>query len=94
MACVPTANAVVLKVACPALFSVAVPSTVVMSLKVTVPVGFPLPGALACTVAVNVTACPTTAGFTLEVTPVVVASFWTTSLYPGVALARKLPSPP
>src|SRR5439155_1330669 len=42
------------------------------SLKVTVPVGVPAPGLFAATVAVKVTGCPNTDGWTEEVSPVVV----------------------
>ena len=44
-----------------------------VALKVTLPVGVPDPGALALTVAVNVTACPKTDGLTDVLTVVVVA---------------------
>ena len=44
MAWVATARAKVVKVALPAALSVPVPSTVVMSLKMTVPVAAPAPG--------------------------------------------------
>jgi len=44
------------------------PITVAPSLNVTVPLGVPLPGAAAITVAVNVTACPKTDGLPLVVT--------------------------
>ena len=49
------------------LTSVAVPSTVAPSLNVTVPVGTPVGGATAVTVAVNVTACPVVEGLGVEV---------------------------
>jgi len=49
--CVPTASALVVKVATPP-ESVPVPMAVPLSRKVTVPVGVPLPGATAVTVAV------------------------------------------
>ena len=57
----------------PELSSVSVPSTVVPSLKVTVPVGGPGEEA-GVTVAVKVTACPCTDGFCDDVTVVVVFS--------------------
>jgi hypothetical protein len=48
------------------------------SLKMTVPLGVPPPGATTDTVAVYVTACPTTDGFVAELTEVVVATdAWT-----------------
>ena len=53
-----TARAEVMKVAFPLVLSVAVPSVTSPSLKVTVPEGLPLPGAVTPTVAVNVTAWP------------------------------------
>ncbi len=66
VACVPTASDEVLNVACPDPLTVPVPSVVVPSLKVTVPVG---PG-LGLTIAVNVTACPNTDGLPDDVTDV------------------------
>src|SRR5437016_13823471 len=56
----------------PALSRVPVPRMVEPSLKVTAPVGVPAPGLFAITVAVNVTGCPNTDGWTEEVRPVVV----------------------
>ncbi len=53
----PTDTAVALKLALPP-ESVPVPRAVEPSRKVTDPVGVPLPGAAAATVAVKVTACP------------------------------------
>ena len=53
---------------------VLVPKVVVPSLNVTVPVGVPDPGALAVTVAVNVTVWPNTDGLTDDTTVVAVAS--------------------
>ena len=58
------------KVATPPL-NVPVPSVVPPSLKVTLPVGVPLPGAAAVTVAVKVTDWPKTEGFADDVTAVV-----------------------
>src|SRR2546428_6233474 len=54
-----------------------VASAVVPSLKVTVPVGVPLPGATALTVAVNVTELLTTEGLSDEVTVFVVLALAT-----------------
>ena len=51
----PTARVEVVKVAWPLPSRVPVPSVAVPFLKVTVPVGTPLPGAVAVTAAVNVT---------------------------------------
>ena len=59
----PAVNAVV-RVACPAGLSSAVPSTVAPSRKVTEPVGIATPGATTVTVAVKVTGWPVTVGFT------------------------------
>ena len=53
--CVPTDRLLVLKVATPEEFSVPVPIELLPSRKLTVPVGVPLPGETAATVAVNVT---------------------------------------
>src|SRR3989442_2160774 len=61
-ACFPTASVEVPNEALP-LTSVTVASTVAPSLKVTVPVGTPVPGATGLTTAVNVTAWPITEGF-------------------------------
>jgi hypothetical protein len=55
MECEPTVRDDVTYVAWPAPLSEPVPKVVVLSLKVTVPVGVPEPGAVAVTVAVNVT---------------------------------------
>ena len=66
----------------------------VPSPTLTVPVGVPVPGALAETVAVNVTACPTLAGSAEEVTVVVVGSLLTVWLSAVEELPLKLVSPP
>ena len=62
-------------------------------LKVTVPVGIPLPGELAATVAVNVTGWPKAEGLAEELKVVVEASAFT--VWPRVveALPLKLVSP-
>ena len=73
----PMAREEIAKVAAPPL-SVPVPSVVLPSLKVTLPVGVPLPGATAVTVAVNVTDCPKTEGLAEEVTAVVELPWLTT----------------
>lgn len=85
--CAPTESALVVSVAWRAALSVAVPSEVVPSRKVTVPVGVPLPGATTFTVAVKVTACPTVAGFTDDATVVVVPCFVTIRLNVVVRLS-------
>jgi hypothetical protein len=69
--CPPAVKVDVANVATPEEFNVPVPSAVVPSLNVTVPVGVEVP--VGVTVAVNVTAVPEFAGFELEVTVVVVA---------------------
>lgn len=70
--CVPTVSDEVLKVATPLPFKdTAVPRLLPLSLNCTVPDGVP---ALAVTVAVNVTDCPKSDGFTDELTVVVVAA--------------------
>jgi hypothetical protein len=70
-----------------------VPSGVVPSWKVTVPVGVPAPGALAVTVAVNVTAWPNTEGLAEAVTIVLVPSALTVWVSVADVLALKLPLP-
>src|SRR5439155_1301539 len=70
--CAATARELVASVAWRAAFSAPAPSDVAPSKNVTVPVGVALPEATAFTVAVNVTACPTTAGFADDATVVVV----------------------
>ncbi len=70
--CGPTASVLVVNIAWPELFRVPVPRVLEPSLKVTVPVGVPAPGLFAATVAVKVTGCPNTDGWTEEVSPVVV----------------------
>ena len=74
--------------------SVLLPRVVEPSLKVTVPVGVPLPGAPAETVAVKVTDWPKTEGFADDATEVVVASLVTVSVRTDDALPVKLLSPP
>jgi len=61
--------------------------------KRTVPVGVPPPGAVAATVAVNVTPCATTDGFTDDDNVVVVAAAFTVCAAPAEALVRKFASP-
>jgi hypothetical protein len=60
---------------------------------VTVPVGVPAPGAAALTVAVNVTACPTSDWFRELVTAMIVSDLSTNSAA-DAALAVKFRSPP
>lgn len=70
------------------------PRVVAPSLKVTVPVGVPLPGEFALTVAVKVTDWPETDGFAEDVTDVVVSSVLTVCVKAELVLVLKLPSPP
>jgi hypothetical protein len=72
IACEPAASVLVVNVAWPEAFSVPVPRVLGPSLKVTVPVGVPAPALFAVTVAVNVTGCPNTDGWSEEVRPVLV----------------------
>ena len=75
----PTASVLVEKVAVNGAVadSVPLPMTVVPSRKFTVPVGVPAPGAVTVTVAVNVTLCPKTDGFTDDVRLVLVPALLT-----------------
>ena len=75
------------------LVSVPVPNTVAPFLNVTVPVGVPLPGATAATVAVNVTDWSNTEGLCDEITLVELAALLTVWESAGEALARKVPLP-
>src|SRR5574340_523139 len=93
MACEPTPSDEVVRVVHPSVFSVPVPRTAAPSLKVTVPVGVPAPGP-ALTVAVNVTGCPKSAGFSDDATavvdgPAVIVCVSTLEVLPPI-----LPSPP
>ena len=72
--CAATANEEAVNVADPEELSESVPSVVVPSRKVTVPVGTPEPEE-GLTVAVNVTACPKTEGLADEATATEVACF-------------------
>jgi hypothetical protein len=76
----PGERAVVDNVATPLAFSVTgpVPRVVVPSRKVTVPVGVPVAGATAVTVAVKVTDWPSDDGFKLEVSPTAALPWLTT----------------
>ena len=68
-------------------------SVLVPSLKVTVPVGTAVPGALATTVAVKVTAWPCFDGLSEEVTELVVESLFTVWGRADEALVLKLELP-
>ncbi len=89
---IPVARDELENVACPA-ESVIVPIVVVPSLNVTVPEGVPAPGAVAVTVAVNVTDWPKVEGFTLDKTVVCVPALFTVSAYAGDALLLSFRSP-
>jgi hypothetical protein len=78
MAWLPWARALVLNVAAPLLI-VPVPSVVLPSRNVTVPVGVVLPLVL-LTAAVNVTLCPNTEGFTELLTVVLVLALVTVNV--------------
>jgi hypothetical protein len=81
MECVPTASAVVaVAVATPEPFSVPVLNVAVPSLKVTVPVGIPMLGEFAVTVAEKVTEFPDSDGFSEEVTTLVVGAVLTVTV--------------
>jgi hypothetical protein len=89
-----TLKPLVVKVAEPEL-NVPVPRVVAPSLKVTVPEGVPLPGAVAVTVAVNVTDWPETEGLADELNAVEVLALFTVWVNGEavLSLALKLPSP-
>ena len=93
--CGPTDKDDVLSIAVPPL-NVAVPNVVAPSLKVTVPVGEPAPGATTETAAVNVINCPKTDGFALDATVVDVSALFTTCglTVSDPVLLLKLLSPP
>lgn len=89
----PRLSVEVLNVAIPPL-SVFEPKVVAPSLKVTVPVGVPDPGATALTVAVKVTDWPKTEGFADDATAVVVLSVFTICVRMEEVLVEKLELPP
>src|SRR5579862_5586322 len=78
MECEATVSVDVVKVACPVPSRVEVPRVEEPFLNVTVPVGPPLPGALAVTAAVKVTGWLNTEGLADELTAEVVPSLFTT----------------
>ncbi len=90
--CEPTERFVVAKVACPEL-SVFVPSDAAPSLKITVPVGVPAPGATALTVAVKVTDWPKTVGFGDEASVVTLSALLTVCVRVEETFVRKFASP-
>jgi len=71
-----------------------VPIAVPPSRKVTVPVGVPLPGTTAPTVAVRVTDWPNREGLVPEASAAEAVALATTWESVGEVLALKLPSPP
>ena len=88
----PTDSDEVVKVALPP-ERLAVPNVAAPSRNVTVPVGVPTPGETALTVAVKVTDCPNTDGFTDEVTVVELLALFTVCVMAAEVLELKLASP-
>ena len=74
-------------------FRAPVPNVVVPSLKVTVPVGVPVPGKVTLDVAVKVTDWPNTDGLAEEATVVVVETWFTVWVKFAEVLVLKLASP-
>jgi len=80
----PAESLLVDRIACPFALSVTGPApsgvagVVVASRKVTVPVGMPVAGAMAVTVAVKVTDCPSMDGSWFDTSPTVTAPLLTT----------------
>src|SRR5262245_1878461 len=89
MAWPPAAANLVVNVAAPPVPTATVPRTTLPSLKVTVPVGVPPPGATVATVAVKVTAWPVTAGLTDDFRATVVAAGLTVTVAAADVLAAK-----
>ena len=92
IACEPTVSVEVVKVATALLLSVPVPSVVVPSWKVTVPVG--VPEVLEVIVEVNVTTVPLDAEAPELTTAALVAADVMVSVTAGEVLAGNLESPP
>src|SRR5436190_3258483 len=92
----PTVKAEVAQVADPAASACALQPVIELapSLKSTVPLGVPAPGAVAVTVAVKVTDWPNTDGFAEDVTAVVVEAWLTTCDTAELVLVMKFVSPP
>src|SRR5262245_54540211 len=78
MVCVATESDDVVNVACPEAMATFVAKVLAPSVNVTVPVGVPVAGGTAATVAVKVTVWPNTDGLTVEVTVVLLAAEPTT----------------
>jgi hypothetical protein len=89
--CEPTESAVVLNTATPAAFKFALPIKVVPSKKLTAPNAAPVGEGE--TVAVSKTACPTTAGFGVAESTVVVEMGETVSVLGDEVEVAKLESP-
>src|SRR6185437_13053006 len=89
----PTASVPVDKDAWPLALRVPVPSVAAPSLKVTVPVGVPVAGAVAATVAVRVTDCPNTEGLADEATVLAVLPLATMIAFGSVLPVPALPFP-
>ena len=81
------------EVAEPADSVTAVPMALPLSKNWTDPVAVPAPGVVVATVAVKVTDCPKSEGFTEDVNAVVVLALLTTWLTAELVLVMKLPSP-
>ena len=94
MECAPSASPEVLKVVHPLPLSVPVPSVVVPSLNVTLPVAAPVAGASTLTVAVKVTGWPTSVGVWEEASAVELEPGPTFCVTADEVLPVKLASPP
>ena len=81
------------EVAEPEVKVIAEPMALPLSKNWTVPVAVPAPGVVVATVAVKVTDCPKTEGFTEDVNAVVVLALFTTWLTAVLVLVTKLESP-
>src|SRR5580692_1747529 len=77
MGCVPCVRAAAVHCACPEASVTEVQRGVAPSSNVTLPVMVPAPGAVTLTVAVKTTACPTTEGFTDDITAAEVLALFT-----------------
>ena len=91
--CAPSASAAVEYVATPEPFSMPVPSAVAPSIKVTMPVGTPLPG-FSVTVAVKVTFAPTAGFVELAINAVEVCAKATVTVTAADVLPELFVSPP
>jgi hypothetical protein len=96
MVCLPTTSVEMVNVASatpPTTWIVPVPTTVEPSLKVTVPVGKPAPGATTLSLAVKVTACPELTDLAEALTTVLVPALDTARASAADVLILKLLSP-